>query len=67
MQVISENFNAHTGIVHWCQVDIELFYIKLIINLIKILETKLSIALQTSITTQAYFPRKLCLATAEEE
>ena len=31
MQVISENFNAHTGIVYWCQVDIERFYTKLII------------------------------------
>ena len=31
MQVISENINARTGILYWCQVDIELFHIKLMI------------------------------------
>ena len=35
MQVISENINVSTGILYWCQVDIELFRVKLIIMGIK--------------------------------
>ena len=31
MQVVSENINVSTGILYWCQVDIEPFHIKLII------------------------------------
>ena len=31
MQVISENINVSTGILYWCQVDIEPFHIKLMI------------------------------------
>ena len=31
MQVVSENINAHTGILYWCEVDVEQFHIKLII------------------------------------
>ena len=30
MQVVSENINASTGIMYWCQVDIEPFHIKLL-------------------------------------